>query len=250
MSSVKRHYDDLLAAHYSWMSGMSVADKAAQERLLLETLDADGLRTGLAVDLGCGPGYQSIALADLGYAPVLAIDSCESLLRELEQAKGGRPIDGTLADLSGFRGLVSDGSVSLIACMGDTLPHLPSRADVSKLFRDAFASLHEGGRLVLTLRDLSRELVGLDRFIPVRADLDRIMMCSLDFGPDTVTVNDLVHVRQENHWSLHKSSYQKLRLAPAELVAELARCGFVVDHDAAGPRFHAISARKPETTRP
>jgi hypothetical protein len=43
--------------------------------------------------------------------------------------------------------------------MGDTLAHLESRADVSKLFRNAHQALAPGGRLP---RDLSTELTGLD----------------------------------------------------------------------------------------
>lgn len=74
---------------------------------------------------------------------------------------------------------------------------------------------------------------------------DRVMLCALEFGPDAITVNDLVYLSRGGEWSLQKSSYQKLRLVASELVSELERCGFIVDHDEAGPHLHAISARKP-----
>ena len=38
MSEVQRHYEDLLASHYSWMSGMTFLDKVAEQRKLLEVL--------------------------------------------------------------------------------------------------------------------------------------------------------------------------------------------------------------------
>ena len=60
-SAVTRHYDDLLAEHYSWMVGMPFADNVAEQRDLLRTLGV-GPGAGLAVDLGCGPGYQAVAL--------------------------------------------------------------------------------------------------------------------------------------------------------------------------------------------
>ena len=57
--------------------------------------------------------------------------------------------------------------------MGDVLTHLESHQDVSGLLADAFAALAPGGRLVLTFRDMSEALSGLDRFIPVQSDANR-----------------------------------------------------------------------------
>ena len=131
-----------------------------------------------------------------------------------------------------------------MVCMGDTLTHLESRSDISKLFRDAFDSLAPGGRLVLTFRDFSSELTGLDRFLPVRADQDRIMLCVLDYGFETVNVNDLIYIREGDGWILHKSSYRKLRLAPGWIAEELTDRGFIVDRNRQIGRMHAISARK------
>jgi len=46
----------------------------------------------------------------------------------------------------------------------------------------------------LTYRDLTQSLDGLERFVPVRSDSDRIMLGALDYqDADTVTVNDLVY---------------------------------------------------------
>lgn len=244
MNLVARHYDDLLATHYSWMSGMSLADKVAEQQALLVDLGLGDGPKGVAVDLGSGPGYQSFALANLGYEPVLSIDTSRQLLDELEAARGDYPIKVILGDLCAFSEFVGRDTAGAIACMGDTLTHLESRTDVSKLFVDAYKALAPGGRLVLTFRDLSTELSGLDRFFPVRADDDRVMICALDYEPESVVVNDLVHVRDGDGWTLHKSSYRKLRLAPAALVAELEGIGFLVDHDRAAGRMHAISARK------
>ena len=244
MNLVARHYDDLLATHYSWMSGIPLADKVAEQQALLADLGLGEGARGVAVDLGSGPGYQSFALANLGYETVLSIDTSRHLLEELEAAKGDYPVRVIHDDLRAFPDFVERGFASAIVCMGDTLTHLESRADVSKLFLDAYEALAPKGRLVLTFRDLSTELTGLDRFLPVRADDHRVMICALDYEPESVVVNDLVHVRDGGGWTLHKSSYRKLRLAPAALVAELEEIGFLVDHDRPAGRMYAISARK------
>src|SRR5215472_3420406 len=84
MSMAAEHYDRLLAAHYTWMLGGDIAAVAKDQATLLRELGVRARGDGaLAVDLGCGPGPQSLALAELGFSPVLAVDSSRALLDEL-----------------------------------------------------------------------------------------------------------------------------------------------------------------------
>lgn len=243
MSDVTRHYDALLAQHYSWMIGVPFEAKVGEQRGLLELLGA-ATRSGLAVDLGCGPGYQTIALARLGFSPVVAVDSCQALLDELTAHAGTLPIKPVHGDMRELQQLAARDGVSVVACMGDTLTHLESRSDVSRLFAAAYRVLAPGGLLVLTFRDLSGELTGLDRFIPVRSDADRIMTCMLEYEADSVVVNDLIHLREGTSWILHKSSYRKLRLSAADIARELRELGFAIQASEAAGRLHAIAATK------
>jgi 2-polyprenyl-3-methyl-5-hydroxy-6-metoxy-1,4-benzoquinol methylase len=238
-----RHYDTLLAAHYSWMFGLSFEAKVAEQLQLLERLGS-GFTGKLAVDLGCGSGFQSIALAKLGCSTVLAIDSCRALLDELSAQKGTLPIEPLCADMLGLKEQVAPGAAGIIVCMGDTLTHLESRAHVSRLFAQAFEALVPGGLLVLTFRDLSAELKGLDRFLSIRSDANRIMTCVLEYEPDTVVVSDLIHVREGDNWVLHKSSYRKLRLSVSEVEQELRALGFMVKSSGPAGRLHAIAATR------
>lgn len=84
MSDALRHYDDLLAQHYSWVVGIPFAEKVEEQRRLLAELGLAENPKDLALDLGCGPGYQSAALCDLGYREVIALDHCQTLLDELK----------------------------------------------------------------------------------------------------------------------------------------------------------------------
>ena len=239
---VARHYENLLAEHYTWMFGVKFDDKVAEQRSLLEALGVKAGRRGLAVDLGCGPGFQALALAGLGYARVVAVDTSQALLGELAAHKADLPVDTVHADLCDLSRLVAAETAEVIVCMGDTLTHLESRAHVSQLFADARTALAPGGLLVLTFRDLSVELAGLDRFLPVRADAERIMTCVLDYEPEKVVVSDLVHVREDDGWSLRKSSYRKLRLAADAIAGELHKLGFVVRRNEPAGRMQAIVA--------
>lgn len=244
MDPVTRHYDELLAEHYTWMSGLPLGVKVAEQRALLEELGVGGGRLNLAFDLGSGPGFQALALAGIGFARVVAIDTSRALLDELLQARKELPIEAIQADLRAFSTLAERGSADTIVCMGDTLPHLETRDDVSRLLAAAHAILAPGGLFILTFRDLSVELIGLDRFLPVRADADRIMTCVLEYEPEAVVVNDLIHVRQGPGWTFHKSSYRKLRLGAAAIAEELVGLGFLIEHEGIAGRMNAIVARK------
>ena len=249
MSAVDEHYEHLLAQHYSWMFGVSFEERVNEQKAFLsnalEPLESAPEDT-LAVDLGCGPGFQTIALAQLGFSPVIAIDSSSALLDELRSHIGNLPVKTEKADLRTLPAIVPAGQATVIVCMGDTLTHLPQRADVATLFRDVFESLRPGGMFVITYRDLTKELFGTDRFIPVRSDDDKIMTCFLEFeNEDSVVVHDLVHVRQGVGWSLNKSSYKKLRLGVAWVSEELSKAGFEILSEGLTGRLTAFTAVKP-----
>ena len=243
MSEVTLHYDTLLAQHYSWMVGVPFAAKVAEQQALLERLGVTG-RSGLAVDLGCGPGFQSVALARLGCSPVVAVDSCQALLNELATHADGLQIKTVCADMRELQHLVAPARAEVIVCMGDTLTHLESRDDVSRLLADACRALAPQGQLVLSFRDLSVEIKGLDRFLPVRSDPDRIMTCVLEYETEHVIVNDLIYVRQNEGWTFHKSSYRKLRLNADAVSCELRELGFTVQHQSAAGGLRAIVATR------
>lgn len=225
VASVADHYDRLLAEHYTWMSG-DFAEKVSEQRALLSSLGLPRSGSRRALDLGSGPGFQSIALAEIGYE-VTALDTSRKLLAELTDRKGSLPIAAVEADIAAGLPMIEPG-VEVALCMGDTLTHLSSKDDVLRLFTEVHRLLAPGGRFVLGFRDLTAELRGTDRFIPVRSDSHRIMTCFLEYEPETVIVHDLIHVRDGEDWVLRKSSYRKLRLAPDWVAARLTACGFAV----------------------
>src|SRR5947209_7471495 len=90
MSTASEHYAHHLGPVYSWMVG---DPETASMRATLE-LDIAGLAReaeGAAIDLGAGFGLHALLLARRGYS-VLAVDSCQTLLSELDRQATGMPI--------------------------------------------------------------------------------------------------------------------------------------------------------------
>ncbi len=224
MATSKEHYKHVLAPVYSWMYGGFAAALERNTAFFAER-GLSPRSSGVAVDLGAGCGFQSIPLAQLGYH-VTAIDLDNRLLQELTSHADGQCVETIEADLLSFREHVQE-PIELAVCMTDTLLHLESAGEVQQLFSDVYAALVGGGQLIITFRDLTQELTGLDRFIPVRSDADTVFTCYLEYEPDKVKVHDLVYRRTADGWEFSKSYYRKLRVSPSWVSDELREAGFI-----------------------
>lgn len=240
MSSVEEHYQNLLAAHYTWMSG-GFEQKLAENRQFFVSLPIAAKPPRKALDLGCGSGFQTLALAALEFE-VIAIDSSPQLIDELRARTASLNVVPIVGDLRDSRLFAKQGPYDVVVCMGDTIVHLPAFDDVTTCLKNAHQNMHSGGTLVLSFRDLSSELQGIDRAIPVKLDDDKLMSTFLEYEPDHVVVNDMIFVRSSGNWAMHKSSYRKLRLATDRVVKLLDQIGFHSVQTSANRGFATIVA--------
>jgi 2-polyprenyl-3-methyl-5-hydroxy-6-metoxy-1,4-benzoquinol methylase len=212
--TAKDHYDKHLGNFYSWMTG-DFNQRQLSEQKVFQDL---GILTGerrLAFDLGAGHGIQSIALANLGYE-VKAVDFNRQLLEELTLNRGSLPITVHQQDMREFLE-TNDDQADLIVCMGDTITHLESLNAIDHLLRLIKKRLRAKGSVVISFRELTTELKGGARFIPVKSDDKRILTCFLDYYPDHVLVHDLLWERGPNGWTQTVSAYPKQRLSSETL---------------------------------
>lgn len=223
MSTVREHYDKVLSDIYSWMlGGFENAIQRNTEFIYIHQLLPKG--SEIAIDLGAGCGFQSIPLAQAGYS-VTAIDLDSKLLNELKNNCGDLRINIVQDNLVDFDKYSSE-NAELIVCMTDTILHLESEEQVKSVFQKAFKLLESGGKFVLTFRDLTHELSGLDRFLPVLSDENTIFTCFLEYEPDTVKVHDIVYKKSIGSWKLYKSYYRKLRLSESWITKQLSSANF------------------------
>jgi len=240
-SDVKKHYDSHLAFYYSWMLG-GFDEKVNEFRRFFKDHDITPHSTKSALDLGAGNGLQSIPLAEAGFE-VLAIDFSSQLLAELKSRSGGFNIKTLESDIMQFDAY-SPLQPELIVCMGDTLTHLESPANVESLIRHCASLLTPSGRMVVSFRDLNFELKGVDRFIPVQSSDDRIFTCFLEYGLDRVQVSDIVHEKENGKWYQKISNYSKLKLSKDLVTRYFQNAGCSIEFEDTVRGFVTMIARK------
>jgi SAM-dependent methyltransferase len=249
MNPMEAHYATHLGPVYAWMLG----NRESAFRRCSAELEEMGIPSGparsTALDLGAGLGLHSVALAKRGFN-VTAIDSCRVLLDELRSHTAGLPITVVDADILAFPSYVSS-PCDVIICLGDTLTHLPTLDAVDALLGEAVASLSEGGMFAVTFRDYTtKALGGNERYILVRRDENRILTCFLEYGPDHVTVHDILTQREEQQWVQRVSSYPKLRLAPGWVISRLEALGLTARQETAPSGMVRIVAHNGSRTEP
>lgn len=244
METVRDHYDRFLGPVYSWILG-DFDTARSRNAGLFDSLDLSPQANGIAVDLGCGPGCQSLPLADRGY-DVLAIDFCQALLDELERRKGRAAVRTVCDDLLNFRSHLPE-PAELIVCMGDTLVHLPDFDSVDRLIDDVAESVAPGGRFVYAIRDYVNHVPqGPDRFVPIRASDDQIFTCFLDYAENVVHVHDILHRKIGGEWSTTISDYLKLRLDSARIDERLRARGLDITGRSLADGMIVVVARQPD----
>ncbi len=224
----KEHYEQLLAAHYSWIFGGLDAQFKRNTTLFSEIFSAP--HQGLVIDLGCGSGFQSLPLASMGYN-IQAVDNSPTLLKELLKNARNKSLtisyhDDNIENFIRQYPLQAD----IIICMGDTITHLASIATVEALLKDAYDKLKNNGQMVITYRDFSSVVKGTSKFIPVKSTEHKIFSCFLEFHSEYVKVNDVVQQWSEGAWQHEISSYKKVHLPIEQLVNFCHAIGFKSKH--------------------
>lgn len=242
-AAAREHYEQFLGEHYTWMCGDF--DEAVNRATEYFSRHEIAIVPGKALDLGCGSGIQAIALSTLGMA-VTAVDFNAQLLAELRNRDSDGRIKTVQADLVKLESCEIHGPFDVVICMGDTLPHLPGKQEVTDLIRYAAEHLlAAGGRFVVSFRDQGSELTGIDRALPVRLDENRLMLTFLEYTPTHLMVHDMLLDRTADGWQFRKSAYPKVRLTTNDITTTMRDNGLDMVHTSIDRGMTYIVSRKP-----
>lgn len=187
---------DALSSHYREVVNEAARHDAVQR--FAETL-AEKTGPGRALDLACGAGLYSQALAQAGME-VVGVDLSDGLLdlatRQAKQAEQNirylhAPMEHLPPDVHG--------PFSLIVCMGNSLPHLLTEDDLAAFFEGVATRLGAGGALAIHLLNYDRILASGERIVGITRSDDglREYVRFYDFLDQIVRFNVLEIIRED-----------------------------------------------------
>lgn len=113
---------------------------------------------GLILDVACGIGTQSLALAAIGYSVEGSdISAVEIARAQREAASRGLKCSFRVDDMRILK-TASVGRYGAIIAMDNALPHLDSDDDILSTFAAMRSSLLPGGKVLVSVRDYARHL--------------------------------------------------------------------------------------------
>lgn len=108
------------------------------------------------LDLACGTGTYSIALAQKGHR-VDAVDLDEEMIR-LAKGKGGLYVNFVMGDMTKIKDTFDKEMYDLIFCIGNSIVHLKSKEKIAKFIKDIHDKLNDGGAAVIQIINYDRVL--------------------------------------------------------------------------------------------
>ena len=177
---------DTLAPDYDQMTGFE-SRFAREGPFFTRLIEERGI--GSALDAGCGTGFHSFLLAQLGVA-VTAVDLSVAMLDGLRRHAVERKlsivtVQSSFQELPRHIKTVFDG----VFCMGNSLAHLLSTDDL-RLALDSFLTLlNPGGLLVLQLLNFERILLQRPRILSVKTGGDAVYTRYYEYADPLIRFN-------------------------------------------------------------
>jgi SAM-dependent methyltransferase len=183
------------------------------------------------LDAACGTGMHAIALALRGCQAAGADLSPGMIaMAEANARQAGVQVDFRRAGFGELRHSFQhfDG----LLCLGNSLPHLLTPAELSGALQDFAACLRPGGLLLVQNRNFDAVLASRERWMSPEAHRDGeqewLFLRFYDFQPDSLIDFHVItlHRAGDSAWTQKVDSTRLRPLREAELVAALEAAGF------------------------
>jgi len=219
-------YDDLGADYdrfVDWGSRLALELPAIEK--VLGQAEARSL-----LDAACGTGRHAIALARRGYRVVGADLSAAMVERARQNAQAeGVEVPFFQAGLGELSRHLA-GPFDAVLCLGHSLPHLLSAAEVEAALHDFASLLRPDGLLLIQNRNDERLLRQGQRFLPLstcrEGDQEWLFFRFLDLDPQRIAFHLVTFHREKGEWRYRVSSTIHRPLPREEMETALHRAGF------------------------
>ncbi len=183
------------------------------------------------LDAACGTGMHTIELAKRGYQVAGGDISMGMIERAIENAcRAEVNVEFRKAGFGELNQYFRN--FDAILCLGNSLPHVASNAELGGALRDFGTCLRPGGLLIVQNRNFDAVMAERNRWMMPEsfhdADEEWLFIRFYDFNPDgDITFHIITLYREEGQAWLQKTDSTRLvPLKKDELVAELQMTGF------------------------
>lgn len=184
------------------------------------------------LDAACGTGRHAVALAQRGYEVVGADLSPEMVARARAHAEAvGVPVRFVVAGFGALAPAVGSGFDALL-CLGNSLPHLLTEADLAVALQDFAACLRPGGLLCLQDLNYDRVLARREAWLPLQAHHEggeeRFFLRHYEFEADGLLTFQVVILRRHatSEWGQQVLATRLRPWRERELGLALEEAGF------------------------
>ncbi len=185
------------------------------------------------LDSACGTGMHAIALAQRGYTAAGADLSPQMIERARANARASAaPIRLETAGFGELAEVFGQGAFDALLCLGNSLPHLLTDAELAAGLDDFAACLRPGGLVLIQNRNFDAVLAGSERWMEPQAhredETEWLFLRFYDFDPDGLITFNVVTLRREGAgpWTQRVTSTRLRPLQQADVMAALAAAGF------------------------
>jgi glycine/sarcosine N-methyltransferase len=216
---------DRLAPEYDDMTGFG--KRFVREKPFFRLIvERHGITT--AIDAGCGTGFHSLLLAQLG-VHVTAVDISGGMLDRLGRhaSEMGLNIRRVRSDFGSLQGAVK-GPFDAVFCMGNTLPHLLNVQEIRNTLVTFVSLLRPGGLLFLQMLNYARILSTRERVQNARErnGVTFVRFYDFDGTEDLIHFNVLRLEKNEQKITTELMTVPLLPLTAEGLLPALAQCGY------------------------
>jgi SAM-dependent methyltransferase len=216
---------DRLAPDYDDMTGFG--KRFVHEKPFFRLL-VENHRILTALDAGCGTGFHSLLLAQLGVR-VTALDISGEMLERLERHSREMDLDirRVRSDFQGIN-VAAPGPFDAVFCMGNTLPHLLSEPDIRLALTNFSTILRPGGIIFLQILNYDRILARRDRIQSAKESNGVTYVRFYDFDDTTglVVFNILRLEKKEDKLTTGLIAVPLFPVKSAGILGILEDCGY------------------------
>ncbi|WNS76532.1 methyltransferase domain-containing protein [Bacillus sp. DTU_2020_1000418_1_SI_GHA_SEK_038] len=180
------------------------------------------------LDIAAGAGNQAIELAKSGYN-VTAVDLDQKMVEKIEQKRTGHQVNLTalkldMRDINHFK----DQSFDAAICIGNSIVHLESHAEISKTLKKISNVLAEDGILIIQTVNYDRVLQHHITDLPLIELPNKgiIFKRTYDHFENKINFNGTLTVNQSSGIHTYTNSVELYPLTSNELNESLIMAGF------------------------